>query len=374
MPKTEQQLPEQEQPGNQAKASAQNLSEVPKTPEYNPEQLQRSFEIVNQESDHFKHECVMYQQAQAMGMTIEEYRRWYKLRSQRSKRFRRAPQLLDDIWHWTGFGEKKLWDILQLLIVPAVLAGGAFYLQETAKQEDQRLADERTKQESLNKYFDSMTALLLERKLRISKPNDEVRTIARAKTLTTLEELKVVSRAFELSDDVRKSLILQFLQENQLIRKDKVVVPLKGANFNGISFNDGDLSKVDLSEVRFWRANFVRVIFRESDFRKSILINANFSKANFSKANFSKAIIFETKFNNSDFHGADFTEADFVNADFSSSDLSGANFSKASFRDDFDRRGDDIATAQLKQAKLCNTTLPDGTVSNRDCKGAEPNK
>ncbi len=34
------------------------------------------------------------------------------------------------VWPWTGFGEKKLWDRLRPVVIPLVLASGAFYLQE----------------------------------------------------------------------------------------------------------------------------------------------------------------------------------------------------------------------------------------------------
>jgi hypothetical protein len=32
------------------------------------------------------------------------------------------------LWRWTGFGEKKLWDFCQLLIVPIALVGAGFTL------------------------------------------------------------------------------------------------------------------------------------------------------------------------------------------------------------------------------------------------------
>ena len=41
-------------------------------------------------------------------------------------------------WRWTGFGEKNLWDFLQLLLVPLILAGAGYGLQEYGKQRDQR--------------------------------------------------------------------------------------------------------------------------------------------------------------------------------------------------------------------------------------------
>jgi hypothetical protein len=70
---------------------------------------------------------------------------------------------------WTGFGEyispavqpdqtfqrgKTFWDLMQLLIVPVVLAGGAYLLNKSARMES-----------ALQTYLDKMTELLLDKKL-----------------------------------------------------------------------------------------------------------------------------------------------------------------------------------------------------------------
>jgi hypothetical protein len=137
--------------------------------------------------------------------------------------------LLGKFWQWTGFKEKKLWDVLQLLIVPTALAIGAFYLQETAKQrdlqiaqanreKDQQIADDRTKQETLNRYFDQISTLLFERRLRSAKQSDEVRILARARTLTALGEL----------DGERKGQLVRFLMEAGLIEVKEPIISLVG--------------------------------------------------------------------------------------------------------------------------------------------------
>jgi hypothetical protein len=95
MPEPQQHHLEQEHTGEQVEVFAQPPSDVLKIPEYNPDKLQRSFEIVNQESEHFRRECVMHQQAQAMDMNIDEYRRWYELRSRHHKLISRLTQVLD---------------------------------------------------------------------------------------------------------------------------------------------------------------------------------------------------------------------------------------------------------------------------------------
>jgi hypothetical protein len=97
---------------------------------------------------------------------------------------------------WTGFKEKKLWDWLDLLsalAIPLVLAAAGFMFttQQDARQqqiENQRaeaereLAVQRAQDEALQAYFDQMNTLLLERNLRESEEDSEVRTLARART------------------------------------------------------------------------------------------------------------------------------------------------------------------------------------------------
>src|SRR6266581_4030378 len=108
-------------------------------------------------------------------------------------------------WDWTGFTSatgptlkpneqyrpaKTLWDVLQLLIVPIILAIGGFWLNQIQKDRDQKAekaqklreedaAKEREKLErasrednqreaALQAYIDKMSELLLEKNLRDS--------------------------------------------------------------------------------------------------------------------------------------------------------------------------------------------------------------
>jgi uncharacterized protein YjbI with pentapeptide repeats len=160
----------------------------------------------------------------------------------------KAKGLISRLGRWAGFGDKTLWNILELLIVPAVLAIGAFYLEEQASNRQEQIADERYKQEqriassryqqeTLKAYFDQMTQLLLEKNLRNSKPESEVRSIARARTLTALREL----------DETRKGLLLKFLHEAKLISQNKTVVSLSDADLSGADLTGANLSHADLT-------------------------------------------------------------------------------------------------------------------------------
>jgi flagellar basal body-associated protein FliL len=122
-----------------------------------------------------------------------------------------------------GFRGKTVWDWMALLIVPLALVviGLLFTMLQDARQqeiegeraqqaqkiENQRakaereLAEQRAQDEALQAYLDQMSTLMLEKDLRESAKDSEVRTLARARTLTVLSRL----------DSTRKKRLLQFL-------------------------------------------------------------------------------------------------------------------------------------------------------------------
>ena len=333
-----------EQTDKQVGASVQSFPKASNDPD--KVQLQKSFKRVHNPFYKFSHEWDLKREAKKRDMEIEEYRRFYKFFSESSKWHSR-------LWRWAGFEEKKLWDLFQLIIVPLVLAVGAIYLQNAAKQREQSQAEERaraeqsqaedrTRQESLNKYFDTMTDLLLESKLRASEKGSEVRTIARARTLTALRGL----------DKDRKGELIRFLDEARLIEKDGVIVSLVDANIQGANLRMALLRGTDFSFASFNNANLRFAILQGSDLKYADLKYANLSNAKLNGANLSRANL----------SGANLRDADLNEADLSRANLRDANLTNKS---------KNLSKKQKEQAILCNTIMPDGTVSNRDCGSPE---
>ena len=154
-------------------------------------------------------------------------------------------------WPWTGFHDytrpkienqefqrgKTLWDWMQLLLIPIVLASGGLlfnYVQSTNEQRqvqqraqadresaekraqtDREIAQEGFREAALQTYFDRMSELLLDKKLRESQNNAEVRNVARTRTLSVLSTL----------DGERKGTLLRFLQESGLINGPEPIRP-----------------------------------------------------------------------------------------------------------------------------------------------------
>src|SRR5437899_2723357 len=122
-------------------------------------------------------------------------------------------------WAWTGFNgadktDKTFYDWLQLLIIPVVIAIVGLWFSHVQKSNEQNIADDNQKEEALQGYINEMSALLLEKNLRKSNTEDEVRIIGRVRTLTVLRRL----------DKFRKSAVIEFLYESGLIQKGKCVI------------------------------------------------------------------------------------------------------------------------------------------------------
>jgi hypothetical protein len=157
-----------------------------------------------------------------------------------------------------GFRGKTVWDWLPIvgaLLVPLVIALGTGWItrqlanlenqraQQAQKVENQRaeaereLAEQRAQDEALQAYPDQMSGLLLEKDLRTSEEDSEVRTLALALALTVLERL----------DPSRKTAVVQFLVEAKLVQR--VAGTGQRADLGQANLSDADLSWADLREA-----------------------------------------------------------------------------------------------------------------------------
>jgi len=199
------------------------------------------------------------------------------------------------LWAWTGFGEKKLWDWLQLLsalAIPVVLAAAGFWFtaQQEAHQlaiEDHRaeaereLAQQRAKDEALQAFLEQMGQLLLEKKLRTSKEGSAVMTLAKARTVTALQRL----------DANHNRIILRFLREAKLIRAEPErrhgehsVVSLTSANLEGADLKGADLHSLDLEDADLTGADLTGANLRDTYLHSIQLERANLQGADLTSA------------------------------------------------------------------------------------------
>jgi uncharacterized protein YjbI with pentapeptide repeats len=262
-------------------------------------------------------------------------------------------------WTLREFGGKTIWDWMGLLIVPIVLSliTVVFAWQQDARQqriEDQRaeaerqLADQRAQDEALQAYLDQMGNLLLEKDLRNSEEDSEVRTLARARTLTVLGRL----------DWERNAAVLQFLREAKLIgEKDPVVrldtSYLRGANLHLANLVDVDLSHTDLRDANLSSADLRHTDLRHADLRHADLSDAHLRHADLRHADLLYANLSDAHLLQADLSGADPGNANLSRADLRRADLSGTFPFRA-----------DLSGADLHYADLSEALMPEANLSN----------
>src|SRR6266702_3973912 len=243
---------------------------------------------------------------------------------------------------WTGFKGKTVWDWLQLLgvlAIPVVVGfGAAWFTAQQGKVSDRENTDNQ-RETALQRYIDKISELLLHEKLRDSGEEDEVRNVARVRTLTVLLRL----------DANRKRIVLQFLYESGLIKKDESIIDLRtahlraadldrvtprgaylsganlgGADLSGADLRGAELQEADLGAVKLCAANLSGAHLWEIDLSGTDLRRANFRKADLSGADLNGAFLREA-----DLRGANLIGTDLRGTNLSAADLSGADLSEA---------------------------------------------
>jgi len=185
--------------------------------------------------------------------------------------------------NWAGLGDKTLWNLLQLLIIPVVLAIGAYWFNRLERGADRLVAknrvkdariivDEKRQDDALQEYIKAMTGLVLEQGLRQwgkdGPPNDlktkydAVRNVARARTLTVLDGLNAE----------RKASVMQFLVELDLVSGTEDAEPV-------ISLRRANLEKADLRGSDLRGANLSFANLRGADLRGAKVTDEQLSEA-----------------------------------------------------------------------------------------------
>ncbi|ULB48109.1 pentapeptide repeat-containing protein, partial [Limnospira fusiformis KN01] len=150
---------------------------------------------------------------------------------------------------------------------------------------------------------------------------------------------------------------------------------LRGANLCNQALGNIDFYQVNLSQANFRNsrltgANFRQSILKETDFKKAFLLGADFQRAYLSNANFQEADL-----TNTDFSEANLQYANLQGADLRNANLVGANFFETNLintvlLDANLENALSLQVEQIRQAKLCRTTLP----SYIDIQSVNPNK
>lgn len=239
---------------------------------------------------------------------------------------------------WRSIKEKTAWDWLELLIVPTILTVGGFFLNLQANLRQEKLANEQKQQEIFKDYLNQMSSLLL-KGLQKNEKSEESWILAQARTITTLRELDVKQRDLVLN--FLRSANLASINNNGGIMREAF---LNGIDLNHTSLNGFDLRSANLENADLSHANLT--LFRENN--RSSLWSADLDGALLKGTDLTGADLSFAKLRDAEFHNANLHDAVLINTV-----LTGAT---------------GLTDSQLAVAKLCNTTMPNGSESDRDCK------
>jgi uncharacterized protein YjbI with pentapeptide repeats len=311
---------------------------------------------------------------------------------------------------WIGVSGKQFWDYLDLLIVPAALAIGVYFLNraqererqaqeayrerereaEAEQREREREATEEARREreleaqaaqrerelevenrraqdaAVQAYLDQMSQLLTDkdRPLYRAQSGDNLSAVARARTLAVLTRL----------NGYRKGIVLRFLYEAGLIHKRGPVLRLNVADLREVNLRGANLSEVDLSGAEVLRSkvaygttfsNISRVHLSRADLTATNLTGANLRLVALNDASLFFADLGGADLEEANLRGANLGGANLSGADLSGANLSGANLEKATLESDFtlDIQGaSGVAMEKLNEQaySLQGATMPNG--------------
>ena len=185
---------------------------------------------------------------------------------------------------------KTLWDILDLLIIPVVLAFGVFYLNKEQSRKERLIASNQEEESLLQNYIDAMSALILEKHLlqtneKCAKERD-LRNIARSRTLTVLRGLVTPNQD---ENNRRRASLIIFLYESELIIGKKPIISLLKANLNKAYFRKQDLKNANLQGVSLEKADLRGADLQNANLEGAYLCEAKLQGANFKNAKLNKA-------------------------------------------------------------------------------------
>ena len=243
---------------------------------------------------------------------------------------------------------KTLWDWLQLLIIPAVLAMLGIVFNRLLDKRSRDIATDQQQGTALQNYLDEMSKLLTTNRLRESEPGSPERDIARARTLTVLSGL----------DPLRKGRVLRFLYETGLIFKRNTIVDLRGANFSNLRIHETKLN------IKYLQITGTRISLRKANLQGTILRDASLERVDLRGACLDEAYVTYV----------DLSGTWLCHASMKMTRLHGSNLYRACLREAQMQgvylRGAYLRGADLRSVKLQEARNKDGNMQKADLQAA----
>jgi hypothetical protein len=275
-------------------------------------------------------------------------------------------------WKWTGLPKRTLWDWLDVLIVPAVLAIGGYWFAEQRAKSDRHIEAQRAQETALQAFLDQITHSDTYSELRTAPASGHKRAAVRAKIQTLLLQL----------DEVRRGVLLSSLHGVKLIRKEEIIpygytkeesektgeerwrypiLRLNDLDFSRTELNpDTKLTFDDLRGIILRGAKLSRVNLSGANLRNADLRDADLSCAQLRKANPQDSEWIPGEFHNEvdkakDIRGR--SASGLLKTDLSGTNLSGAKLSTANLCGAVGITNEEL---EQRAASLEGATMPNG--------------
>ncbi len=258
--------------------------------------------------------------------------------------------------------QKTLWNWLELLIIPVVLAVGGFLFNRSEREKQQRIADENREEQQriadenrqetiIEEYFTLITTMMLEKGLDNEDEGNQntIRRLAAGRTKFALERINAEYQA----------KVVQFLYGSALIQGSNPILSLWDVLLESVKLSKHSLSRINLS----------RTNLRYADLSDSQLDAANLERASLQEATLRGSILEQANLQGASLIRADIQGAVLTNADLTNTNMQNANLSRAILTD-ANLHGAILTSANLQSAILTNADLTNANLQNADLRGA----
>jgi uncharacterized protein YjbI with pentapeptide repeats len=177
-------------------------------------------------------------------------------------------------------------------------------LEDRRAQANSHLEGLRAQETALQKYLEDIGSLLAE--LLASEPTDNLRTVARAHTLTVLETVK---------DPTLKRILVLFLYEAKLIEWPNPILELHGSNLRRVDLRGTSLKQVNLYGADLSYALLSGTTLSSTELSSTKLQGADLGNATLYDVGLRDAELSSSNLSNSSLDGVDLSGADLSETD-----------------------------------------------------------
>lgn len=179
-----------------------------------------------------------------------------------------------------------------------------FQLEEARRTQDIEIALNKQRDSVFDSYIRDLSHLLLISNYQLTR--SMLNSIVRPMTLTILRQI----------DPPRKVLLLKFLYESKMIRRDEKssLLDLSDGDFNGIRLEKLSMTNISLVGTSLTNSSFVLVDFSGGDFERTDLTDSKFLSVRLFSTNFYCSRLVRVKFDQSELDLADLSLADLTDS------------------------------------------------------------